>query len=271
MVHLPNKTRLAPTPSGYLHLGNAFSFVTTAAIAAQQQAKVLLRIDDLDKDRVRPDYVADIFDTLTFLEIEWQEGPKVFSEYKSHSQFTRLNLYNASLQQLVDCNAVFACDCSRKELQERPCNCFAKQIALTEKDVCWRLKTDVTKTIELRLMNGVTEKHVLPIEQHHFVVRKKDGLPSYQLASLVDDVHYNINLIVRGADLFSSTLAQLYIADVLGAEQFKQARFHHHPILLKNDGSKLSKSAGDTSIQYLRKQGLTKEAIVNILHNNINA
>jgi glutamyl-tRNA synthetase len=93
-----------------------------------------------------------------------------------------------------------------------------------------------------------------PAEMKDFVVRKKDGFPAYQLASLADDIYFKVDLVVRGEDLQNSTLAQLYLAGVLGAGAFSGSVFHHH-VLLRSGNEKLSKSAGDTSIQELRKQG----------------
>src|SRR5579863_8142302 len=113
-----SKTRIAPTPSGFLHLGNALSFAITAAIAERTNAKILLRIDDLDRERVRKEYVQDIFDTLNFLEIPWHEGPRNFSEYETeYSQIHRLKWYQTALEQLKNSGQVFACNCSRAQIR----------------------------------------------------------------------------------------------------------------------------------------------------------
>jgi glutamyl-tRNA synthetase len=90
----------------------------------------------------------------------------------------------------------------------------------------------------------------------HFIVRKKDGFPSYQLASVIDDIHFGVDLVVRGADLFESTLAQICLSTRLPANPFAHTCFLHHPLVQDLQGRKLSKSAGDTSIQYLRAQGI---------------
>src|ERR1700761_4059345 len=95
------KTRIAPTPSGFLHLGNILSFAITAALAAQSNAKILLRIDDFDRERTNKLYIQDIFDTLNFLEIPYHEGPRNMHEYETeYSQIHRMPLYTAALQQL---------------------------------------------------------------------------------------------------------------------------------------------------------------------------
>ncbi len=241
-------TRIAPTPSGFLHLGNAWSFAVTAAMAHREGAEVLLRIDDLDQQRVTDAYVQDVFDTLDFLQIPWQKGPANAGDFRrSWSQVRRLQVYNATLQQLVESGKVFACNCSRSRIAHLsadgayPGTCLDKQLPLDGPDVCWRLDT--------------TGAPNLPAAIRHFIVRKKDSMPSYQLASVADDLYYQINMIVRGQDLYPSTQAQQYLASLLPPNSFIRARFYHHPLLLSPDGSKLSKSSGATSIQYLRRSG----------------
>ena len=244
------RTRLAPTPSGYLHLGNAYSFSLTAALAKQTGARIFLRIDDLDRERVKHEYVQDIFDTLNYLEIPWDEGPRDYETYEmTYSQVYRMGLYEEALGRLREKGLLFACDCSRSKLQDN-CqpgsyggNCKAKGLPLDTIGYNWRIDTS---------------NAALPPAMQYFVVRKKDGFPAYQLASLVDDVHYGVDLIVRGEDLWESTLAQTYLARVLGYRTFLEATFHHHRLLKAGNREKLSKSAGAMSIQFLRKQGLTK-------------
>src|ERR1044071_3750597 len=111
------KTRLAPTPSGFLHIGNILSFSVTVAIARKTGARVFLRIDDLDRERMQPEYVQDIFDTLNFLEIPWDEGPTDAVEFeKEYSQLHRLNLYKQALDKLKANNNLFAWDFTRSRL-----------------------------------------------------------------------------------------------------------------------------------------------------------
>ncbi|MFD2888938.1 glutamate--tRNA ligase family protein [Chitinophaga cymbidii] len=262
------KTRLAPTPSGFLHLGNAFSFALTAALAQQASAKILLRIDDLDRERVEEKYVQDIFDTLHFLGIPWHEGPRDHHEYQSiYSQLHRLPLYNEALQQLKNSGMLFACECSRAQISNGiyPGTCRNKNLPLDGKNLNWRLRTNEEKTLTVRIPGGKSLASTLPAEMRDFVVRKKDGFPAYQLASLVDDRFFNVDLIVRGEDLWPSTLAQLYLADVLQYEKFRESIFYHHPLLLEAGDRKLSKSAGATSIQFLRKEGKTREDIYGMI------
>lgn len=265
MDHTPqifNKTRIAPTPSGYLHLGNVLSFALTAGLAKKMQAKILLRIDDLDRDRVNPLYVQDIFDTLSFLEILWDEGPRNIQEYESqYSQIHRMDRYNNAFQQLKDNNTVFACNCSRAQVRSisaddsYPGTCRGKAIPLDAENVSWRLKTDKAALLEVKTFAGEIIKATLPETVRDFVVKKKDGYPAYQLTSVLDDMYYGVDLIVRGTDLWPSTLAQNYLSGYIGADAFRDIAFYHHPLLMATGHQKLSKSAGDTSIHYLRGQG----------------
>lgn len=258
------RTRLAPTPSGYLHVGNVLSFVLTASLAERTGAAILLRIDDLDRERVEREYVEDIFDTLHFLDIPWQEGPKDVEEYEARfSQVHRMDLYRDALQQLADEDAVFACTCSRTQVLSAspdgvyPGTCRHRNIPLDTPNASWRLKTDDDKEIKVKTLSGSFIKATLPSTMRDFVVRKKDGFPAYQLSSLVDDLQFNVDLIVRGEDLWPSTLAQLYLASLLKRDVFSDCSFHHHPLLLSSEGHKLSKSAGSVSIRHFRKEGLT--------------
>ncbi|MBC7398913.1 MAG: tRNA glutamyl-Q synthetase [Mucilaginibacter sp.] len=257
------KTRIAPTPSGYLHLGNALSFALTAALARKTGAKILLRIDDLDQQRANNDYVQDIFDTLSFLNIPWDEGPCDVDDYKANwSQLHRMELYKDALQQLEDQRDVFACKCSRAQLQDGvyPGTCRNRSIPLDTPETAWRLYTD-DKELSIKTLKDDIIKVRLPEAMKDFVVKKKDDFPAYQLASLIDEIHFGVDLIVRGEDLYPSTIAQHYLADVLGKPNFTNITFHHHPLLMEAGDKKLSKSAGATSIKYLRDQGKTAEDV----------
>jgi glutamyl/glutaminyl-tRNA synthetase len=238
------RTRIAPTPSGFLHLGNVMSFALTAGLARRCGAAILLRIDDLDRERVSREYVEDIFETLSFLGIPWDEGPRNFSEFeRSWSQEHRLGMYMEALERLRGSGKVFACNCSRsKILRENPDGvypgiCREKGLSLDEEGCSWRVRTE-------------------GVEMTDFVVRKKDGNPAYQLTSVIDDLHFGVDLVVRGDDLRASTAAQQWLAEELGLDAFRNIHFYHHRLLMASKNEKLSKSAGATSIRYLRRQGV---------------
>jgi glutamyl/glutaminyl-tRNA synthetase len=268
------KTRIAPTPSGFLHIGNILSFAITEALAQRYQAKVLLRIDDLDRVRVLTEYVQDIFDTLRFMGMEWQEGPRNATDYETaYSQTHRLPLYQQALAQLADSGTVFACTCSRSMRGEHntyPGTCRDKGIPLDTPDVAWRLRTDLTTPLTVQTLNGTVQAY-LPPDMQDFVIRRKNGSPAYQLSSLVDDVFFGVDLIVRGEDLWASTLAQLYLAGVLKQDSFLRSTFHHHQLIHDETDEKLSKSAGATSIQHLRKAGVSREDVYRVISETIGA
>jgi glutamyl-tRNA synthetase len=266
-----NKTRIAPTPSGYLHLGNLYSFLLTAELARSHGAKILLRIDDMDRERADRKYIQDIFDTLNFMGINLDEGPRSGEEFeREYSQIHRIGQYREALEQLAAGGHVFACECSRSQVAAAsadgsyPGTCRYKHIPLDADNVCWRLVTGDSDVRVNTLNDGqVTAK--LPAEMRDFIVRKKDGFPAYQLSSVIDDLYYGIDLVVRGEDLWASTLAQLYLSALLPGNNFKDVVFHHHHLLTDAKGEKLSKTAGAVSIQYLRNGGKSKEEILEMV------
>jgi glutamyl/glutaminyl-tRNA synthetase len=249
------KTRFAPTPSGFLHLGNILSFSITASLADETGAMILLRIDDLDRERAETKYIDDIFDSLHFMKIAWDEGPRNTDEFeKEYSQLHRMDKYRQALQRLRDNNEIYACTCSRARVLtdspdgSYPGTCRDKGIPLDTENVCWRLRTTNQR--------GRPAEN-LPTSMQDFIVRKKDGFPAYQLTSVIDDLYYGVDLIVRGEDLRDSTLAQQFLAAVLKEDRFREISFYHHALLLDPAGKKLSKTDGDISIQFLRRQGAT--------------
>lgn len=259
-----NLTRIAPTPSGFLHLGNAYSFLKTKALAEKHGAKILLRIDDLDRERYRSEYVQDIFDTLDFLEIKIDQGPKNLQEFENEwSQIHRLKSYEEAMEELRSNPRVFACDCSRKKIQQLDPSgyylgqCLDRRIPLPldKSEVAWRMDTSELDFIKYLEYPDQKKSSLIPQDSMFYMLRKKDGMPAYQLTSLLDDLHFGVDLIVRGTDLLPSTLAQLDLTRNLELEKFSQITFHHHSLIRGPKQEKLSKSDGATSIQYLRKEG----------------
>lgn len=261
------KTRLAPTPSGYLHAGNVLSFAITGVLAEKSGAAILLRIDDMDRDRVEPQYVEDIIDSLNYLGIPWLKGPRTLADLENeYSQMHRLPLYQAALQKLWDDGHVYACTCTRTQILSQnkdgiyPGTCRHKGLPPDTKDACWRLRTDANGAITMHTLRSI-ETHPFPTLMTDPVIRKKDGHPAYQLSSVVDDTHYGIDLVVRGMDLLPSTLLQLYLAGLLGISSFADTTFHHHGLISGPDGQKLSKSAGDTSVRHIIEHSKSKQEV----------
>lgn len=266
-------TRIAPTPSGLLHAGNAFSFVLTWLLVRKMGGKLLLRIDDSDTTRSRPEYVEDIFYTLDWLGLDYDIGPQGPDDFeRNFSQRHRMDLYHLVLEELKEKTArMFACTCSRRQIQQQSYsglytgNCRNKEIAFTNKRAAWRIQVPEQEALTyLELTDKSAKKLMLGREMGDFVVRRKDGLPAYQVASLADDMHFGVNLLVRGQDLCLSTGAQLYLAQQLAqagtswkrqAGRFMKAGFFHHPLLKDSTGEKLSKSKGASSVAVLREAG----------------
>lgn len=252
------RSRLAPTPSGYLHLGNGVNFIQTWLLVRKAGGVLKLRIDDLDSERCRPEYIEDIFRQLDWLGLDWDEGPGTPDDFtRRHSQRLRLDRYREVLAGLRECAPLFACTCSRKEiLQRSPSGLYP--------GTCRQLSHTQTAAHALRIMVDPGTKVLIGAEAVHldrelgdFVVWRRDDRPAYQLASLVDDHDDLVNLIVRGEDLLVSSGAQLYLAAQLGWEEFARTRFIHHPLLPGPDGRKLSKSDDALSLAALRTRGET--------------
>lgn len=241
-------TRYAPTPSGYLHIGNVYSFLLTWLLARKNAGQILLRIDDLDRERVRPEYVENIFRVLEWLGMDWDLGPKSADEFqRQYSQEHRMELYRQMLEKLEAQRLVFACDCSRKKLKEigagsvYPGTCKKRNLDLAAENVAWRLNTEDPLKLKYQEFGQDTVETTLPASQQYFVVKRRDDIPPYHLASLADDLHFGVNFIVRGHDLYDSTLDQLYLAEKVQAQAFLRSTFFHHPLILDHN-VKLSKS-----------------------------
>ena len=256
-------TRLAPTPSGYLHLGNGLSFVLTWLLARAQGGKVLLRIDDLDRQRYRPAYVEDIFRSIDWLGLDFDLGPNGPEEFEArYSQKHRLPLYREFLDQLRQKELVYACTCSRKRIRESSRNgllydglCRAAAHSLDSEAAAWRLCLPSEARVQIRDWQQLdTLKLDLNVGMGDFVVRKKDHFPAYQITSLVDDSHWNINFVVRGKDLLWSSAAQLWLSQSLQLEPFQQMLFWHHKLLVDDQGEKLSKSKGALALKTWREK-----------------
>ena len=243
-----SRLRLAPTPSGYLHVGNALNFALNWLAARLGGAGLLLRIDDLDAERKRPEYVQDIFDSLHWLGMDWDEGPRSADDFeKNWSQHLRFPLYFNVLERLRKKGEVFACRKSRKDLapygNAYPPEFRDQGLSPDDPDVAWRLKTP--PGLALR----------------DFVIRRRDGMPAYQVASVADDLHFGITHIIRGADLADSTDAQRFLASCLNEDKFLKIKFIHHPLVTDEHGEKLSKSAGASSLKALREGGAGADGI----------
>jgi glutamyl-tRNA synthetase len=175
-------------------------------------------------------------------------------------------MYREALQQLAYERKVFACTCSRRQLSDAElCTCFNRQIPLTTENASWRLITWGRPEPVVKNYYGKVICTALPAEMYDFVVKKKDGFPAYQLTSVIDDLFYGVDFVVRGEDLWPSTLAQHALASALGRDNFADIAFYQHPLLMEAPGKKLSKSAGATSIKYLRESGKSPASVYQLI------
>ena len=268
------RTRIAPTPSGFLHAGNGISFILTYAIARAFDGTILLRIDDLDAERMRPEYVEDIFRTLDWLGLEYNEGPTSPDDFfQNFSQHKRLDIYYNLIGKLQITDLLYECHCSRKQINLTSTNglypktCRNNHLTthdVHKKETAWRIRVENFTTICFNEWRKEKATIQLDTTMGDFIIRQKNGLPSYQIASLADDELFNINFIVRGNDLLNSTAAQVFLAEQIGHSQFSKNTFYHHPLLKNtpsqrdafgrriNEGIKLSKSAGATALKEWR-------------------
>ncbi|MFH7327076.1 glutamate--tRNA ligase family protein [Desulfurivibrio sp. C05AmB] len=266
------RSRLAPTPSGYLHLGNAINFVLTWLLVRRAGGVLKLRIDDADAGRCRPEFVTDIFHQLEWLGLDWDEGPSGPDDFAARfSQLQRLEQYRALLAVLAERGLVFACLCSRRRIRETagpdglyPGTCRRRRLRPASAHT---LRVRVPPSWSANLVAGFPDPDTITVhpgaELGDFIVWRRDNLPAYQLASLGDDLADRINLVVRGRDLLPSTAAQLFLAAQLGpaGQGFCRAEFLHHPLLTDARGGKLSKSDQALSLAAMRQSGIATGAI----------
>jgi len=237
-------TRIAPTPSGYLHLGNAVNFALISLLAHRWGAQVALRIDDMDATRCRPEYADDIFETLAWLEIPWAIGPRDRSDLEEHfTMGARTEYYRSQLSLLPAAGAeVFACTCSRAELAAtgglrctNDCLQAGRELVMDESALRLRIPDGTfvmmgDETIDLARVHG------------DVVLWRRDGLPAYHLVTVIEDRDLGVTDIVRGADLLESSALHSWLAAYLDAPNVAEANYVHHELLLDDSGSKLSKS-----------------------------
>lgn len=244
-------SRLAPTPSGFLHIGNALNFIYTQHLVKQRRGTLLLRIDDLDKIRTRNEYVDDIFSNLDWLGIHVENQPKDTDDFwKNHSQASRTETYKTFALSLYERGLAYACDCSRTGVRKlNPSGqytgyCRDRNLPFEFGETALRLKTEATSK---------------PLCD--FVIWRRDNIPAYHLVSVLDDIKLGVNLIVRGQELFDSTEAQKILAQKSGLDDFLKIEFVHHPVIKGIDGEKLSKSAHAYSLKEMRTAGVTADEI----------
>ncbi len=254
-------SRLAPTPSGYLHLGNAFSFILTWLLVRRLEGKLQLRIDDLDSARLKRDCLEDIFLQLEWLGLEYDSGPQGPEEHLKHySQTLKIEDYRETLSSLRQLRSLYACQCSRKQylaISEDglyPKTCRDKKLDLDQPEITWRFKSESEALSDTLFFEGSSEEDSSSKPLGDAVLLRRNGVPSYQIASLVDDMKNRSTLIVRGIDLYPSSLFQQTVAEKLGWATFSEICFVHHSLLKDSTGKKYAKSEGAYSLKDLKQE-----------------
>ena len=236
LTSTPVVGRFAPTPSGYLHLGNAVNFLLTWLLVRRVGGTLHLRIDDLDRARLRRPYLDNIFRVIDWLDINYDYGPSGPDDFLRHySQLLYLPEYNRVLRRLAQQpGLVYATRRSRTSP--------AEPVPLEAPGAAWRVRVPA----EVHVAGAVSEVPMpLATVMPDFIIRKKDGVVAYQVASVVDDLRLGTTLVVRGFDLLPSTTAQLWLAAQLAETQSFNAgriQFQHHQLVADAAGHKLSKS-----------------------------
>lgn len=270
---LPYRGRLAPTPTGHLHLGHARTFWIAQQRAIAAGGTLVLRIEDLDRDRCKPQYHQDLMEDLAWFGFGWQEGPDVGGSYGPYEQRDRLPLYPQIWQYLAQTGLIYPSPHSRRDVAKalsaphegdhevifpprlRPSNW---DIATTPGRVNWRFRVPDGETIAFVDQHQGPQAFTAGQDFGDFIVWRRDGFPSYELAVVADDHAMAITEVVRGEDLLLSTAKQLLLYRALG---WSIPRFYHCPLVRDAAGRRLAKRDGALSLRTLRQNGTTPEQI----------
>ncbi len=270
--------RYAPSPTGHLHLGNARTALLAYWQVKSQNGQFVMRTEDLDSQRSRPEFVQANLDELRWLGLSWDEGTDSGGPYAPYLQSERFGLYQRALGTLQASNRLFECYLSRKDLQgvaSAPHGSGAfygeEQRKLNERVKVQKQREGKTPSLRFlvepqtltfydEILGDVT---LNPAEDTgDFVVRRADGEWAYQLAVVVDDMAMNITHVLRGDDLLPSTGAQLLLYEALKADP---PMFAHVPLLLDTDGSRLAKRRGSLTLTALKEAGVKPKRVVGLL------
>lgn len=270
--------RIAPSPTGVLHLGHARTFWIAAERARGRGGKLILRNEDLDTARCRAEFVDAMFEDLRWLGIEWQEGPDCRGPYAPYSQSERRVHYLAAWQRLRERGLIYPCNCSRKEVLQavsapnedddepvyprtcRPTSEGQASAALysAPAGANWRFRVPDGEEICFTDLHLGPQRFIAGRDFGDFIVWRRDDVPAYQLAVVVDDAEMQINEVVRGADLLKSTARQILLFRALG---FTPPQYYHCDLVRDENGVRLAKRHDALSIRKLREMGWTAEQV----------
>lgn len=276
------RARLAPSPTGGLHVGNVRTLMLAWLSARAVGGIVVLRVEDLDRDRCKPGFTEQMIADLRWLGFDWDEGPATGGSHGPYRQSQRYHQYESALQRLIDEGRAYPCTCSRAELAQiagaphgstgptYPGTCRDRYRDAAEarrqsgREPAWRF--DLRRCPKMPWQDCFTSDQPMPAAVDDFVLRRADGVPAYQLAVVVDDMAMGITEVVRGADLADSTPRQLAL---IAALRGKPPAYFHVPLVLDDQGRRLAKRSGSTQIAELRDMGVRPEPIVGLLARGI--
>ena len=280
MSGVPYRGRLAPSPTGYLHIGHARTFWIAQQRTADAGGVLVLRSDDIDAVRAKMAFAEAMIEDLRWLGLYWQEGPDCGGPFGPYEQSKRRSFYQTALEQLRAAGWIYPCRCTRKDVlsalqaphasdeepvypgtcrpsPQNPIQNHASKTLITSR-WNWRFRVPDGETVEF--VDGLFERKrfVAGKDFGDFVVWRHDDLPSYQLSVVVDDAAMRITEVVRGADLLLSTARQLLLYRALG---YSPPSFYHCPLVTDEAGIRLAKRHDSLSLRTLREQGVTPEMV----------
>ena len=273
MENSPYRGRLAPSPTGFLHLGHARTFWVAAQRAKERGGILILRNEDLDPQRCRPEFAQAMFDDLRWLGIEWQEGPDCEGPFAPYSQSERQSWYLDAWKRLLELGTIYPCTCSRRDVALAagapnegddeplyPGTCRSKRRAAVTSPagVNWRFCVPDGAEVRFNDLHLGPQKLVAGKDFGDFIVWRRDDVPAYQLAVAVDDAAMQITEVVRGADLLKSTGRQLLVMRALG---LPVPAYYHCDLVRDEAGVRLAKRHDSLSIRKLRESGWTPEQV----------
>jgi len=269
--------RLAPSPTGFLHIGHACTFWIAAQRAIEHRGTLILRDEDLDPQRSRSEFAQAMLEDLKWLGIRWAEGPDCGGQYGPYKQSERRAHYLEAWRQLRDGGFMYPCTCSRKDLAQAatapndlddepiyPGKCRGRRDAATftaPAGVNWRFRVLDGETITFTDVNLGEQSYIAGRDFGDFLIWRRDDVPAYQLAVVVDDAAMRITEVVRGADLLKSTARQLLL---LRALALPVPAYFHCELLRDASGQRLAKRHDALSIRRLRETGMSPEAVLEL-------
>lgn len=274
------RVRIAPSPTGDPHVGTAYMALFNLIFARHNKGKFILRIEDTDQSRSKPEYEENIYNALRWCQIEWDEGPDVGGPHAPYRQSERTEIYQKHAQELMDQGKAYKCFCSSDRLAEmrmvsakrggrqgydRHCRNLS-EAEITENDskgIPYTVRLKVPLTGECVYQDAIKGRLTFPwADVDDQVLLKSDGFPTYHLANVVDDHLMEITHVIRGDEWMSSTPKHVLLYEHFG---WDAPTFLHMPLLLGMDGKKLSKRKNPTSIFFYRDSGFLPEAFVNFM------